>query len=256
MNSLVSLIEKFEYEIRNNKGHGHLYDRFDQIMSRLKSGEGKTDDEQRALESVISTLAFEGTLFTGVPRYNYYVVRCYICASKLFDFIHNEYRIQYLQPQLDDLFVKLKERHLLPYFPNDFFTEHTCRLLDEDKFDSVLESIRQCFECSDAGRRPHVYDNEKEMYDNFVRGYKLTKKYLARTHDYERYAEWFKILSPTHVGDILAEIPEDSRWDDVADLIDETLTLQIEMLEDWKRNSYKTFMACGGEELLSRCLEY
>lgn len=256
MNSLVSLIEKFEYEVRNNKGHDHLYGRFDQIMSRLKSGEGQTEDEQRVLESSISTLSFEGSMFTGVPRYNYYVVRCYICAFKLFDFIHDECRRQYLQPQLDGFFVKLKECHLLPYFPNDFFTEPTCQLLNEGKLDSVLESIRQCFECSDAGRRPHEYYNEKEMYDNFIRGYKLVKNYLGRTKDYERYAEWFNILRPTHVGDILAEIPEDSKWDRIANLIDETLTLQIEMLEDWKHHSYKTFTACGGEELLSRCLEY
>lgn len=98
MESLVSLIEKFEYEVLNNKGHDHLYDRFDQIMSRLKSGEGNTEDEQRALESAISTLSFEGVMFTGMPRYNYYVVRCYICAFKLFGFIHNAYRVQYLQP--------------------------------------------------------------------------------------------------------------------------------------------------------------
>lgn len=256
MNSLVSLIEKFEYEVRNNKGHNHLYGRFDQIMSRLKSGEGKTEEEQRALESSISMLSFEGSMFTGVPRYNYYVVRCYICAFMLFDFIHDECRRQYLQPQLDSFFVKLKKCHLLSYFPSDFSSELTFRLLNEKKMDCVLESIRQCFERSDAGRMPHVYENEKEMYDNFIRGYNLAKNYLVQTHDYKRYAERFEILSPTHVGDILAEIPEDSRWDDVANLIDETLTLQIEMLEDWKLNSYKTFMACGGEELLSRCLEY
>ena len=94
MDSLVDIIEKFEYEVRNNKGHNHLYDRFDQIMSRLKSGEGNTEDEQRALESSISTLSFEGVMFTGMSRYNYYVVRCYICASSLFGYIHNEYRIQ------------------------------------------------------------------------------------------------------------------------------------------------------------------
>lgn len=256
MSSLVNLIEKFEYEVRNNKGHYHLYERFDQIMSRLRNGEGKTDDEQRALESSISMLSFEGVMFTGMPRYNYYVVRCYICASQLFGFIHNEHRIQYLQPQLDKFFTRLKECHLLPYLPNDFFSEHNNQLLNKEVLDNVLESVRQCFEWSDAGRRPHEYYQEKEMYDNFMRGYKLAKKYLLRTHDYERYEEWFKILDPIHVGNILAGIPEDPRWDSIADLIDETLTLQIDMLEDWKRNSYKTFIANGGEQLLTRCLEY
>lgn len=255
MDSLIDLIEKFEYEVRNNKGHDHLYDRFDQIISRLKSGEGNTEDEQRALESSISTLSFEGVMFTGMPRYNYYVVRCYICASKLFGYIQNEYRIQYLQPQLDRFYIRLKECHLLPYLPNDFLAEQNNKL-NEEKSDNVLEFVRQCFEWSDAGRRPHEYYKEKEMYDKFIRGYKLAKNYLARTHEYERYEEWFKILNPIHVGNILADIPEDPRWDSLADLIDETLTLQIEMLEDWKRNSYESFMANGGEGLLTRCLEY
>lgn len=58
------------------------------------------------------------------------------------------------------------------------------------------------------------------------------------------------------MGNILASIPEDPRWDNIADLIDETLTLQIEMPEDWKRYSYKSFVTNGGEELLTRCLEY
>lgn len=120
----------------------------------------------------------------------------------------------------------------------------------------MLDVIRKCFEWSDAGRRPHEYYQEKEMYDNFMRGFELAQKYLELTHDYKRYEEWFKILSPTHVGNILASIPEDPRWDNIADLIDETLTLQIEMLEDWKRYSYKSFVTNGGEELLTRCLEY
>ena len=256
MDTLVDLIEKFGYEIRNSKGHEHLYDRFEQIMSRLRSGEGNTEDEQRALESVISVLSFEGVMFTGAPCYNYYVVRCYYCASKLFDYIHNKYRIQYLQPQLKKFYTRLEECHLLPYLPDDFFADYNYQLLNEEKTDSVLESIRQCFECCDAGRRPHEYYKEKEMYDNFLRGYKMTKDYLSRTHDYERYVEWFKILDPIHVGNILACIPEDPRWDSLADLIDDTLTLQIEMLEDWKRNSYKTFLANRGNELLTRCLEY
>ena len=255
MNTLAGLIEKFEYEVRNNKGHDHLYDRFDQIMSRLKSGEGTTEYEQRALEISISTLSFEGVMFTGMPRYNYYVVRCYICASKLFGYIHNEYRIQYLQPQLDRFYTRLKECHLLPYLPNDFLAEHDNKL-NEEKSDNVLELVRQCFEWSDAGRRPHEYYKEKEMYDNFIRGYRLAKDYLARTHDYERYADWFKILDPIHVGNILASIPEDSQWDDIGDLVDDTLTLQIEMLEDWKRNSYESFMANEGEDLLTRGMEY
>lgn len=256
MDSLVNLIEKFEYEVLNNKGHDHLYDRFDQIMSRLKSGEGNTEDEQLALESSISTLSFEGAMFTGMPRYNYYVVRCYICASKLFCFINNEYRIQYLQPQLDKFYNRLKECHLLPYLPYDFFAEHNNRLLNDEKTDCVLESVRQCFECSDAGRRPHEFYKEKEMYDNFMRGYKLAKIYLERTQDYERYEEWFKILDPIHVGNILAEIPENPIWDDIGDLVDKTLTIQIEMLEDWKKNHYESFTANGGESLLARCMEY
>lgn len=255
MSSLVDLIEKFEFEVRNNKGHRHLYDRFDEIMQRLKTGGGDTDDGQRALESAISVLAFEGDLFTGVPRYNYYVVRCYICASKLFDYIHNEYRIQYLQPQLDRFYTRLKECHLLPYFPNDFLANYSNQLCKE-KADNVLELVRQCFEWSDAGRRPHEYYKEKEMYDNFIRGYRLAKDYLARTHDYERYADWFKILDPIHVGNILASIPEDSQWDDIGDLVDETLTLQIEMLEDWKKRHCESFVANNGESLLSRSLEY
>ena len=92
MSSLVNLIEKFEFEVRNNKGHRHLYDRFDEIMRRLKSGEGKTDEEQQALNSVIYVLTLEGDLFTGLPRYNLYVVRCYICAFLLFGFVHDKSR--------------------------------------------------------------------------------------------------------------------------------------------------------------------
>lgn len=70
------------------------------------------------------------------------------------------------------------------------------------------------------------------------------------------YADWFRLLDPIHVGDNLASIPKDSQWDDIGDLVDETLTLQIEMLEDWKKRYYKSFAANGGESLLSRCLEY
>lgn len=157
---------------------------------------------------------------------------------------------------MEKFYTRLKECHLLPYLPNDDLVEHNTQLLNEEKTDSILALIRQCFEWSDAGRRPHEYYKEKEMYNNFMRGYKLANNYLARTHDYERYEEWFKILDPIHVGNILAEILEDPRWDSLADLIDETLTLQIKMLEDWKRNSYKAFLANGGEELLTRCLEY
>lgn len=255
MSSLVGLVEKFELEVRNNKGHRHLYDRFDDIMQCLKSGEGESEDEQRALESAISTLSFEGVLFTGMPRYNYYVVRCYVCASKLFGYIHNRYRIQYLQPQLDEFYTRLKDCHLLPYLPNDFLADHSNQL-SEEKANTVLELVRQCFECSDAGRRPHEYYKEKEMYNNFIRGYRLAKDYLARTHDYERYADWFKVLDPIHVGNILASIPEDSQWDDIGDLVDETLTLQIEMLEDWKKRHYESFVANNGESLLARSLEY
>lgn len=87
------------------------------------------------------------------------------------------------------------------------------------------------------------------LYDRF-------DQIMSRSHEYERYEEWFKILNPIHVGNILADIPEDPRWDSLADLIDETLSLQIEMLEDWKRNSYESFMANGGEGLLTRCMEY
>jgi hypothetical protein len=97
---------------------------------------------------------------------------------------------------------------------------------------------------------------EKEMYDNFMRGYKLAKIYLERTQDYDRYEEWFKILAPIHVGNILAEIPENPIWDDIGDLVDKTLTIQIEMLEDWKKNHYESFTANGGESLLARCMEY
>lgn len=256
MSSLVDLIEKFEYEVRNNKGHNHLYDRFDEIMQCLKSGEGEAKEEQQALESAISVLAFEGDMFTGVPRYHYYVVRCYICAIWLYGFVRDESRKKWLQPQLDRFVAKIRENHLIPYFPQDFFDEYNRQLLADMHTENVLESIRQCFEWSDAGRRPHEYYQEKEMYDNFMRGYTLSKVYLERTHDYERYVEWFNILDPIHVGNILASIPEDSQWDDIGDLVDETLTLQIEMLEDWKKNHYESFAANKGESLLERCLEY
>lgn len=256
MSSLVNLLEKFEFEVQNKKGHRHLYDRFDEIMQSLQSGEGESDEEQRALESAVSMLAFEGDMFTGFPGYNFYVVRCYICAFRLFEYVRNENRRQWLQPKMDGFLAKIKDHHLIPYFPKDFFDEYNRQLLDNAQTESVLESIRQCFDWCDAGRRPHDYYKEKEMHDNFVRGYDLANDYLSLTHDYERYVDWFKILDPVHVGEILASIPEDPQWDDIGNLVDDTLTMQIEMLEDWKRNSFDSFVANGGVSLLARCLEY
>lgn len=186
MNTLVYLVEKIEFEVLNNKGHRHLYNKFDEIMLRLKSGEGKTDEEQRALESAISLLAFEGDVFTGFPGYNFYVVRCYYCAFRLFEFVHDECRKQWLQSKLDRFFTKIKECHLTTYLPKELFEAYNRQLWYNSKTGSVLELTRQCFECCDAGRRPHEYYKEKEMYDNFIRGFRLVKEYLERTHDYER----------------------------------------------------------------------
>lgn len=110
---------------------------------------------------------------------------------------------------------------------------------------------------SDSGGRPRAsYNQELELYEAFMRGYRLSMAYLNQTHDYERYADWFKVLNPIHVGNVLACIPEDPQYDDIGNLVDETLTLQIEMLEDWKRNHYESFAANGGEDLLSKCLEH
>ena len=152
--------------------------------------------------------------------------------------------------------AKIRECHLIPCFPKDFFDEHNRQLLANTQTESVLVSIRQCFEWCDAGRRPHDYYKEKEMFDNFKRGYDLAKDYLRITHDYERYAEWFKILDPVHVGNLLASCPDDPQWDDIGDMLDDTLTTQIEMLKDWKKRHYESFATNGGEYLLAKCLEY
>ena len=256
MNSFVNLVEKFQFEILNNKGHRHLYDRFEELLQRLIAGEGQSEEEQRLVEETVNILLTEGISFIGCWNYNYYVVRCYICAYKLFDFIQNADRKAWLQHNFGKLIANIRKNLLLPYFPNDFFVEYNNRLLIRKEFDSVLESIRQSFYVSDAGRRPHVYHDERGMYEQFKRGYELAKKYLNQTHDYERYADWFKILNPIHVGDVLASIPEDQECDKIGDLVDETLTMQIEMLEDWKRKSYESFVTNGGEQLLSRCLEF
>ena len=256
MSSLVNLIEKFQYEVQNNKGHRHLYDRFDELLQRLIAGEGKTEDEQMAIESAIDLLLCESDLFADDFGYRYYVIRCYICATKLYVFILNNGHKQMLQHFLNEVIVKIRANQLIPFFPEDFFFEYNNELLVREQFDSVKESIYQCFFWSDSGHRPREYYEEEEMYGQFKRGYKLTKEYLKKTHDYERYIDWFKVLDPIHIGNILASIPEDPEYDNIGDLVDETLTLQIEMLEDWKRNSYDSFVANGGESLLSRCLEY
>ncbi len=256
MNSFINFLEKFKFEVLNNKGHRHLYDTFDKIMQRLVTGEGQSEDEQIVIEDTIYLLISEAELFANYS-YRYYIARCYICAEKLCQFIQKDSRKKLLQYELERLMVKIREKKLIPFFPKDFFFEYHSQLLNREQYDGILESIHQCFYWSDCGGRPRVsLDEEQEMFEQFKRGYNLVKEYLNKTHNYEKYKDWFNILHPIHIGSILASIPEDPKYDYIGDLFDMTLTMQIEMLEDWKQKSYDSFVANGGEKLLSKCLEY
>ena len=101
MSSLVNLIEKFQFEVLHNKGHRHLYDRFDELLQHLIVGEGKTEDEQMAIEDAIYLLISECSLFVGAFGYRYYVIRCYICATRLYVFILDDNRKQMIQHTLE-----------------------------------------------------------------------------------------------------------------------------------------------------------
>lgn len=242
-------MEEFEYKLKNAKGHNHLYGLFDEIVTDCEHGESKEEKAQSALYSMVRSLIFEASLFyNGYPFYPLYVLRCYECAKQLSGYLINRYEKNSVDKELENLLVRYKKSPIVEYMPRQMY-EQCVETSDSAEKLAIIEHL---FVSSDSGRRPRDMEIERLFHDNFIKGYKLCQNYLKSTNDFVRYREWFRILNPIHVGNLLAEIPEDSNYDELGDMVDEVLTLQIKMLEDWKNHSYDTFCEFGGVELLDK----
>lgn len=279
--AILNQLHKFSNKLNNASGHYHLYGMYERLIEKLKT-ERLGAEEEDELTDILSSLISEMKVYQCYP---YWAARCFLCADGFVDCLSAEsearvYReelcsvfsmyvdngmVVYLEPSLvnkyhrltnkgDDevaLLALLRDKGITDtYMINRIYEKCSARKCFGHKERIMSVAICVCFECCDAGRRPHDMYDKKSFLRNFKCGYNLSKEYLAETHDYAAYREWFKLLDPIHIGKLLTSISWTSRNEEIICMLDETLSLQIEMLKDWKTRSAETFAEYDGHKIL------
>lgn len=234
--SLKDRLSTFKHRLCNKKGHRFLYGDFDQLVDDLKLVSSLSQDTIDAIDSCVASLISEANIYQCYPLW---AIRCNLCATRLIDFLPNNslYKtdIEKQQDSFADRFI-----WFFVLFPT--FKEYCQRLLMRPERSNRVATI--CFEHSDYGRRPHNMRDEEVYYSLFKSGRNLAEDYINTTNNYKAFEEWFKVLDPLHLVQILEMIEDCNREDDrVYSMIEDTLLQQLELLGKWLEGDTLSFIA-------------
>lgn len=233
--SLTNKLCTLNHRIKNKKGHRFLYGDFDRLVEDIKQVAPLQQDTLDAIESCVISLISEANIY---QCYQLWAIRCNQCASILVEFLpYNKVLKADIEKQQDTF----ADRFIWSFVLFPTFKKYCERLSMRPERACRVATL--CFEHSDSGRRPHDMRDEDVFYSLFKCGCNLAEGYINKTNNYKAFEEWFKVLDPLHLEQILEMIEDCGREDDrVYGMIEETLLKQLELLGKWLEGDTSSFI--------------
>jgi hypothetical protein len=233
--SLTNKLCTLNHRIKNKKGHRFLYGDFDRLVEDMKQVVPLQQETLDAIESCVISLISEANIY---QCYQLWAIRCNQCASILVEFLpHNKVIKADIEKQQDTF----ADRFIWSFVLFPTFKDYCERL--QMRPERACRVATLCFEHSDSGRRPHDMRDEDVFYSLFKCGHNLAEDYINTTNNYKAFEEWFKVLDPLHLEQILEMIEDCGREDDrVYGMIEDTLLKQLELLGKWLEGDTLSFI--------------
>lgn len=232
---LTDRLKTLTHRLSNKKGHRFLYGDFDRLVDDLKQVSSLSQETLSAIQLCVSSLIWEANVFRCYPLW---AIRCNLCAARLAEFLPDkEVQLVEIENQQDAFAEEFIDAFVL--FPT--FNEYCERLSTRPERTRRIAAL--CFEHSDSGRRPHLGKDEELFYALFKCGYNLAEQYISTTGDFEAFTEWFKVLDPFHIEQVLENI-ENVGWNDdyIHRMLEDTLIKQLKLLKRWLEGDTLSFV--------------
>jgi len=233
--SLTDRVNTLKRRLVSKKGHRFLYGSFDRLVETLQKVSPLPQETIQAIDACVNSLIREASIYQCYPLW---AIRCNLCASRLIEFLPNSNGYRRLIGEQQDSFA---DRFIWSFVLFPTF-EGYCEGLSM-RPERACKVATLCFEYSDAGRRPHIMSHEEVFHSLFKSGYTLAERYIDSTNNYKAFEEWFKVLNPFHLEQLLEMIEDCNREDDpVYRMIEDTLLKQLDLLGKWLKGDASSFI--------------
>ena len=148
-----------------------------------------------------------------------------------------------------------------PMFSEFCRTEYFKEYLEDacvNHVDILWKIAADYFRISAEGRRPRCAEEEYRLFNMMDEGYLLANKYLDVTKDYSHFPDWFSILSPCWIEDILEQALDWTGarfYHKIVGLLQKTIDRQLSLLGKWLDGHTVGFISFWGAERIEKLLE-